>query len=87
MNLSFTDPNKEDQTETLTCYEPTTGKETLGVVLAPDGNNRDAYNKLQLKAQQWRDNILAGHLSPSLVWQAAKTTIMKTLEYPLPALT
>ena len=53
MNLSFTVPNKDDTIEPLTCHKLTKGKETLRVVLAPDGNNHDAYENLQLKAQRW----------------------------------
>ena len=87
IDTTFTVLNQDDSREVLACYEPTDGKETLGVFLSPEGNNDAAFDALQSKAQQWRDNILAGHLNPSLAWQAAQTTIMKTLEYPLPALT
>ena len=66
--------------------EPSQGKETLGVFLAPDGNNSHTKAALENKAKQWRDRIRAGHLAPSLSWHAANTTILKSLEYPLPAL-
>ena len=83
----FTVLNKDNVRETLQRCESSTGKGTLGVFLAPDGNNTQARKALEAKAKQWRDNLRAGHLNPSLVWHAANTTIMKSLEFPLPALT
>ena len=76
----------ESRINLLTCTAGE-GKETLGVVLAPNGNNEDAFKTLKKKAQTWRDHVRAGHLLPRLAWQAATTTIMKSLEYSLPALT
>ena len=63
------------------------GKETLGVHLAPDGNNEAAVTYLKQKASAWHDNIVLGQLQLDLAWQASQTTIMKSIEYPLPALT
>ena len=68
-------------------HEASTGKSTLGVFLAPDGNNTAALEHLMKKAKHWSDLIRAGHLERKEAWQAVETTIMKTLEYPLPALT
>jgi hypothetical protein len=42
---------------------------------------------LREKAEAWRDNINSGHLNKEDAWQALETTIMKTLQYPLKALT
>jgi hypothetical protein len=39
------------------------------------------------KAEEWRDLMRTGHLQQDDAWQALETTILKTLEYPLPALT
>ena len=79
--------DKDNNSQLLQRYEAHIGKETLGVFLAPDGNNKAAKLGLEKKAKIWRDNINAGHLTPTLAWHAANTTIMKSLEYPLPALT
>ena len=84
---SFTVLDKKNVQQQLCCYEASIGKETLGVFLAPDGNNKAALKSLEDKAKKWRDSIKAGHLSPTLAWHAANTTIMKSLEYSLPALT
>ena len=79
--------DKDNNQQCLQRHEAHTDKETLGVFLAPDGNNNAAKLELEKKAKTWRDNIKAGHLTPTLAWHAANTTIMKSLEYPLPALT
>ena len=63
------------------------GKETLGVHLAPDGTCKEATAALRKKSEKWRDNIKAGALPPQEAWQCVTSTIMKTLTYPLPALT
>ena len=42
---------------------------------------------MKAKATEWKDLVQAGHLKRRTVWQALETTIMKSLEYPLPALT
>ena len=84
---SYTVRDQNGIQQPLHSHEASTGKETLGVFLAPDGNNLAAKQALEKKAKRWRDNIKAGHLIPTLAWHAANTTIMKSLEYPLPALT
>ena len=76
-----------DQVQLLPQVEPMVGKETLGVYLSPDGNNKAAIKALNDKAKEWASLIKAGHLKRNLAWQAAETTILKSLQYPLPALT
>ena len=62
------------------------GKETLGVYLDLEGTHSEAVKQMRKKACEWRDNIKVGHISWSNAWLATQTTIMKSLEYPLPAL-
>ena len=83
-NFSVLDHNEVRQPMQTENFD--TGKETLGVFLAPDGNTTTAVKELVKKAEKWRDNIKVGHISRDLAWQAVETTIIKTLEYPLPAL-
>ena len=52
--------------------------------MALSGSNEDTFKFLCNKAKTWAANMNAGHLSPSLTWQAAT---MKNLEYLIPALT
>ena len=42
---------------------------------------------MQKKTEQWTKLITNGHLNPTEAWFALETTIMKSIEYPLPALT
>ena len=79
--------DKDDNRVPLQTVAASKGKETLGVILAPDGNCEDAMEEMCKKAKTWKAHMKAGHLPPSLAWQAASTKILKSLEYPLPALT
>ena len=63
------------------------GMRTLGVILAPDGNNKDQLAALLDKAEQWADLISTGHLDRKEAWRALNSTILKALEYPLTATT
>ena len=58
-------------------------KKTLGVFLAPDGNNEDMLQYLIQKAQEWSEQMRVGQLGRDEIWRALQTTIMKTIEYPL----
>ena len=72
---------------TLERLEPHEGKETLGVILAMDGNNVDEVKKLRAKAEEFADCIRTGSISREDAWLAVNSTIMKTLEYPMIAIT
>ena len=87
IDASFQVKDENDNTMNLQQLDSTTGKETLGVILAPDGSNTAAIEHLLNKTKEWKALIKAGHLKKDLAWQAAGTTIMKTIQYPLPALT
>ena len=65
----------------------TKGMKTLGVTLAPDGNNIDLVTSLEDKANEWADLILTGHLQKEEAWRAMQSTIIRSLEYPLVATT
>ena len=72
---------------TLEQVSPHEGRETLGVFMAPDGTCKEATKALHRKAVEWQHQIVTGHISPTEAWQCVQSTIMKTLEYPLLALT
>jgi hypothetical protein len=63
------------------------GMRTLGVILAPDGNNEDQVEALIERAEQWAELITTGHLERTEAWRALTSTILKSLEYPLTATT
>jgi hypothetical protein len=60
--------------------------ETLGVFVAPDGNHQVEYEYLMTKAKRWADKLRTATLREHETAVALKATILKTLEYPLPAL-
>ena len=59
----------------------------LGVNLAADGNNRSQVERMMKAATVWQEAIRTGKLHRSDAWTGLRTTIMKTLEYPLAATT
>lgn len=71
----------------LQLLEPWHAERTLGVRLAPDGNMEAQYKWMLDTAEAWADKIRAGYLPRHLTWLAWKSTIQKTLEYPLPITT
>jgi hypothetical protein len=71
----------------LSRHNADVAKETLGVWLAMDGNNREEIVALRQKAEEWADNIRTGFLDRNDAWYALNFTIMKSLEYPMMATT
>ena len=59
----------------------------LGVFLAIDGSNKTQVQHMRRIAEEWSDKVRVGHLTRFDAWTAFNTTVMKTLEYPLLALT
>ena len=79
--------DKDKNVCTLPNLPPTTAKQMLGVYLSPDGNESTQLSHLSDKAQKWMEFVRVGGLDWSSCWIALKTTIWKSLEYPLPATT
>ena len=69
----------------LTRAEPSTGNKMLGVRSSVDGTSKDEFKHRRQQAQEWRDSVRTGHLPRHLTWTSMQTTVMKQLEYPLPA--
>ena len=67
--------------------EPWEAERTLGVRLAPDGNMLAQASYMVQQAVEWSDKIRVGSFNRALMSQALVTTIMKSLEYVLPATT
>ena len=72
--------------EHLSRLEPSEAKETLGVFLAMDGNNKKQIKHLRDKGTEFAEQIRSSSLNPDESWHAFKTTIQKTLEYPMEAI-
>lgn len=62
-------------------------RRTLGVRLAPDGNNRAQMQHMVDVGKTWGQQLRSGHVRRTDSWIALTTTILKTLEYPLLATT
>jgi hypothetical protein len=63
------------------------GRRTLGVCLAPDGNNQAEFLYLREQCDAWADKMRSGMLLQWFTWQAFTTTILAKLSYALPATT
>ena len=59
----------------------------LGVWLAPDGNNKKHVEEMRKNAMAWGAKVRTGAIDRQDAWRTMNMTIMKTLEYPLVALT
>ena len=84
-SLKLTARDKDKKFWDLTYLKGSTAKEMLGVYLSPDGNESKQLEVLVSKARTWIDFVRVGGLDWGSTWVALKTTIMKSLEYPLPA--
>ena len=60
---------------------------TLGVYLAPDGNNKAQLQILLEKTKTWADNSRTGHLNKVAAWLNLTSTILRQVYYVLPATT
>jgi hypothetical protein len=75
------------QRQVLDRLPPLEARRTLGVRLAPDGNEIAEFKYLRSVAEEWRDKARTGHLSRPAAWLNLTTTVLKTLQYPLAATT
>jgi hypothetical protein len=66
--------------------DPHQANETLGIFLAMDGNHRDEIDKLRSKTEEFAGFIRTGFVTRDEAWYSLKSTIMKTLEYPMEAI-
>jgi hypothetical protein len=62
-------------------------RRTLGVRIAPDGNNGEEFRYLKEQADDWADRIRSGLIPRTYTWQAFSSTILAKLAYALPATT
>ena len=76
----------DGKTKTLPRLEPHEANETLGIYIAMDGNTRKQVEKLRTKAEDYAENVRTGFLTREEAWHSLKSTIVKTLEYPMEAI-
>ena len=76
-------PDLDGSTVTLPWLEPDQSERTLGVMMAPQSNPSAQLDLLKTKAQDWANTVRSSLLLPHDALPLLKTTIMKTLEYPM----
>ena len=77
--------NARNETKILKKLDAHKAIETLGVHLAPDGNESTQIEAMLVKAHSWASKMQRrGLLEKRDAWTGFTTTILKTLGYPLP---
>jgi hypothetical protein len=71
----------------LDLLEVSEARKTLGVMMVPNCNSTAEYERLLGESQKWASQVKAGNLQNIDAWLALRSTISKTLEYPLNATT
>jgi hypothetical protein len=66
--------------------EPMEAYETLGLSMAPDGNLDEQFGRLLMMVKQWSNGICTSYLRKHHAAYALKVTVLKKIEYALPAL-
>ena len=61
-------------------------RETLGIFLAMDGNQRAQIEHLKFKARVYSDQLRTGVISKRHAWYSYTAAFSKTLEYPMEAI-
>jgi hypothetical protein len=79
--------NHNGQRITIERLEPNTATKSLGVFVAPDGNCQQQADYMQSQALRWADTTRTSGLDRLSTWTFFNTTLLKQLEYPLPATT
>jgi hypothetical protein len=69
----------------LTQLKVTDARKTLGVYQSPTGNEDAQFKYIRDIVSKWASRIKTSHISRKDTLKAIRTTIGRTLEYPLPA--
>ena len=70
----------------LARLEPSMARETLGVFMAMDGNQREQKHRLMEKARLYNEQLRTGVITRQHAWYSYTTSFSKTLEYPMEAI-
>ena len=84
-DFTLTARDKNSTIHPLENLPPNQSKQMVGVTLAPDGNQDGQKEALLDKANQWAAYVKSARLDHETTWTALKTTIIKSIEYPLTA--
>jgi hypothetical protein len=83
-NITIRDTHGNGRVE-LERLEVDDARETLGVFIAMDGNQKAQTQALYEKATKWADQVRTGQFSHAEAWFSLQFCVMKSLEYPLMA--
>jgi hypothetical protein len=61
------------------------GQLALGVAFSPTSATDDEVHRLNTKIAHWVEQVRTGHLTRQEAWHCLQTTVMKTINYCLPA--
>ena len=86
-DVSISLKNSEGEVVSLKQLAADEAQKMLGVWLAPDGNNRKQVEEMRASTVKWAERVRTGCIDRRDAWLALTMTIMKKLEYALPALT
>jgi hypothetical protein len=87
VGATLTMSNESREKVDIERVEPKEARRTLGVRLAPDGNNQAEFLHLQTTCDLWADRIRCGMIPQKYARQAFMSTIWSKLTYSLPATT
>ncbi len=73
-----------DRTEISKC-DNDSGQLALGIAFSPAGDTREEAKRLRAKVIDWTEHVRTGHLTRQEAWQCLHTTVLKTIDYTLPA--
>ena len=80
-------PDFSGQEQPIEHLGPHDAKEVMGVWQTPAGDMDKQIEELTGKLTSWQGNIKNGYLHRRVIWRAFWSTIWRTIQYPLPAMT
>jgi len=80
-------PNDNNAPIPIPELTPAEARRTLGVRLAPDGNNRDEFQHLMDTARSWHASMSAAKVTHVAAKFGLQQVFLRKLEYPLVATT
>ena len=70
----------------ITRLEPDEARETLGIMIAMDGNQNAQFDNLRKKAKIYGEQLRTGFIDRYHAWYSYISVFSKTLEYPMEAI-
>jgi hypothetical protein len=77
----------QGQTHPIQQVAATDSELALGIMFSPSGNMEGETTYLKQKATAWADKVRSGQLTRQEAWYCLNVTVLRTIEYALPATT